>query len=270
MSESGVIRVAVVGAAGRMGSEVLRTVSQEPGIEIVLAVDREKVGMNCREFAGGRAPDLVVQDKLGAALDGTKVDVLIDFSHASGAATHADSALKRGVSPVIGATGMADANLREIKLRCQETGVSGIYVPNFAIGAVLMMKFAEMAAKWMPDCEIIELHHDRKEDAPSGTAMRTAEMIQEARTDSPSRKPRAAIKVEGARGGSYKDVNIHSVRLPGYVAHQEVIFGRIGEVLTVRHDSMDRVSFMSGVALATREVRSINGFVVGLDKILFR
>jgi 4-hydroxy-tetrahydrodipicolinate reductase len=270
MSEGGIVRVAVVGAAGRMGSEVLRTVSQEPGIEIVLAVDRNMVGANCREFAGGRAPDLVVQDKLGAALDSTEADVLVDFSHASGVPQHADSAIKRKVSPVIGATGISDSELREIKLRCKEEGVPGIYVPNFAIGAVLMMKFAEMSAKWMPDCEIIELHHDRKEDAPSGTAMRTAEIIAEAREDAPTRKPRAAIKVEGARGGAYKDVNIHSIRLPGYVAHQEVIFGRTGEILTLRHDSMDRVSFMSGVALAAKAVRGLDGFVVGLDKILFR
>ena len=270
MSENGTIRIAVVGAAGRMGQEVLRTVHQEPGLEVVLAVDREHVGENCRSFAGGRAPDITVVDKLGAGLDANPADVLIDFSHGSGAAQHADSAVKRGVSPVIGATGLNDADLKEIALRCKETGVSGMYVPNFAIGAVLMMKFAEMAARWMPDSEIIELHHDRKEDAPSGTAMRTAEMIAEARQDSPTRKPRPIMKVEGARGGTYKEVPIHSIRLPGFIAHQKVIFGRPGEILTVQHDSMDRSSFMKGVALAAREVKGLTGFVVGLDKILFR
>jgi 4-hydroxy-tetrahydrodipicolinate reductase len=270
MEDNGIIKVAVIGAAGRMGTEVLRTVGQEPGLEIVAAIDREKVGVNCREFAGGRAPDLAVVDKLGVALDNTKADVLIDFSHGSGAAQHADSAVKRGVSPVIGATGLNDADLKEIALRCKETGVPGMYVPNFAIGAVLMMRFAELASKWMPDCEIIELHHDRKEDAPSGTAMRTAELINEARQGSPTRKPRATIKVEGARGGTYKDVTIHSVRLPGFLAHQQVIFGRHGEILTLRHDSMDRASFMQGVALAAKEVKKLQGFVVGLDKILFR
>jgi 4-hydroxy-tetrahydrodipicolinate reductase len=270
MSEAGVIRVAVVGAAGRMGTEVLRTVSQEPGVEIVAAIDRQRVGEHCREFAGGRAPDLVVVDKLGAALDNVKADVLVDFSHASGVPQNSDSAIRRGVSPVIGATGVSDTDLREVKLRCKEEGVSGIYVPNFAIGAVLMMRFSEMAAKWMPDVEIIELHHEKKEDAPSGTAMRTAEVISESRADGQTRRPRTAIKVEGARGGTYKDVNIHSIRLPGYVAHQEVIFGRQGEVLSIRHDSMDRVSFMPGVALAVKNVKGLDGFVVGLDKILFR
>lgn len=270
MEENGTIRVAVVGAAGRMGQEVLRTVSQEPGIEIVVACDREHVGENCRDFAGGRAPNIVVQEKLGVALDNEKVDVLVDFSHGGGAASHAESALKRGISPVIGATGMPDSDIKEITLRSKETGVPGMYIPNFAIGAVLMMRFSELAAKWMPDCEIIELHHDRKEDAPSGTAMRTAEMISEARVDSPTRKPRATIKVEGARGGSYKDVVVHSVRLPGLIAHQTVIFGKPGEILTIRHDSMDRTSFMKGVALAVREVKGLSGFVVGLDSILFR
>ena len=270
MSENGTIRVAVLGASGRMGQEVLRTVSQEPGIEIVVACDRENVGLNCRDVAGGRAPDLIITDKLGAALDSEKPDVLVDFSHGSGAAAHAESALKRGISPVIGATGLSGADIKEISLVCKETGVPGMYVPNFAIGAVLMMRFSEMAAKWMPDCEIIELHHDRKEDAPSGTAMRTAELIGEARTDSPTRKPRTAFKVEGVRGGNYKDVTIHSVRLPGLLAHQSVMFGRPGELLTIRHDSMDRASFMQGVALAVREVRNLQGLVVGLDKILFR
>lgn len=270
MDENGTIRIALIGAAGRMGMEVLRTVSQEPGLEIVVAVDREHVGESCRSVAGGRAPEIAISDKLGAALDSTKVDVLIDFSHGSGSAQHADSALKRGIAPVIGATGLSDADIKEIALRCKETGTPGLYAPNFAIGAVLMMRFAEMAARWMPDCEIIELHHDRKEDAPSGTALRTAEMIQEARQDAPTRKPRPILKVEGARGGAYKEVPIHSVRLPGFVAHQEVIFGRPGEVLTIKHDSMDRASFMKGVALAAREVRSLNGFVVGLDKILFK
>jgi 4-hydroxy-tetrahydrodipicolinate reductase len=270
MEQIGSIRVAVVGAAGRMGQETIRALNQEPGIEVVAAIDREHVGDNCRDFAGGRAPDLVVVDKLGVAMDESKPHVLVDFSHGSGAAQHADSAVKRGVSPVIGATGINDPDLKEIALRCKETGIPAMYIPNFAVGAVLMMKFAEMAAKWMPDCEIIELHHDRKEDAPSGTAMRTAELISEARSDSPTRKPRPIMKVEGARGGTYKEVSVHSVRLPGLLAHQQVIFGRLGEVLTLRHDSMDRTSFMMGVALAVREVRNQTGLVVGLDKILFR
>ena len=145
-----------------------------------------------------------------------------------------------------------------------------MYVPNFAVGAVLMMRFAEMAARWMPDAEIIELHHDRKEDAPSGTALLTAEKIAKARVAEPTRLPRAVMKVEGARGGSAFGVPVHSVRLPGFLAHQEVMFGNQGEVLTIRHDSLDRVGFMHGVRLCATHVRSLPGFSVGLDTILFR
>lgn len=266
-----VMKVVVVGACGRMGREVLNALSSAPEFEIVAAVDREMLGTSCQELVGGKAPaDIKIEDKLGAALDRTKPDAIVDFTHASSATAHALSAINRGIAPVIGTTGLGDENVRELASACREKGASGIYAPNFAIGAVLMMRFAQMAAKWLPDCEIIELHHDKKEDAPSGTAVLTAQLIGDARVDSPRRKPRPIFKVEGVRGGVSHDTPIHSVRLPGYVAHQEVIFGGTGEVLTVRHDSMDRVSFMEGVKLCLREVRSLNGFVIGMDKILFR
>jgi 4-hydroxy-tetrahydrodipicolinate reductase len=171
---------------------------------------------------------------------------------------------------VIGCTGMTESDLREIRSLTKELHLPAIYVPNFAIGAVLMMRFAQLAAKWMPDVEIIELHHDRKEDAPSGTAMLTAQLISEARTAEPTPLPKQLIKAEGARGGRVSDITIHSVRLPGYVAHQEVLFGSLGEILQIRHDSTDRQSFMNGVRLAARSVRSLEGLVIGLDKILFR
>lgn len=264
------MKVVVVGAAGRMGREVLKAFSAAPEFEIVAAIDREAVGTNCRELVGEKGPDLLIEDKLGAALDRTKPDATIDFSHASSATAHALSAITRGICPVIGATGLSDTNVRELASASREMNTPGIYAPNFAIGAVLMMRFSQLAAKWLPNCEIIELHHDRKEDAPSGTALLTAQLIGDARKEPPARKPRPIFKVEGVRGGLYQDTPIHSVRLPGYVAHQEVIFGGIGEVLTIRHDSMDRVSFMEGVKLCVREVRGLGGFVVGMDKILFR
>jgi 4-hydroxy-tetrahydrodipicolinate reductase len=132
------------------------------------------------------------------------------------------------------------------------------------------MRFSQIAAKWLPDAEIIEFHHDRKEDAPSGTAMLTAQLIAEARTSEPTRLPRPAIKAEGARGGRVSEIPVHSIRLPGFMAHQEVVFGSPGEVLQIRHDSTDRAAYMNGVRLAVRHVRSLDGFVVGLDKILFR
>ncbi|HVT11980.1 MAG TPA: 4-hydroxy-tetrahydrodipicolinate reductase [Fimbriimonadaceae bacterium] len=264
------MKVVVIGAAGRMGREVLKALSASPEFEVVAAVDREQVGVSCGEIVGDVGLNLVIEDKLGAALDRTKPDALVDFSNASGATAHALSAITRGICPVIGTTGLSEANIRELASASRETSTPGIYAPNFAIGAVLMMRFSQLAAKWLPNCEIIELHHDRKEDAPSGTALLTAQMIADARKEPPGRKPRPIFKVEGVRGGLYQETPIHSVRLPGYVAHQEVIFGGTGEVLTIRHDSMDRVSFMEGVKLCLREVRGLNGFVVGMDKILFR
>jgi 4-hydroxy-tetrahydrodipicolinate reductase len=264
------MKVVVVGAAGRMGREVLKALGSSPDFQVVAAVDREMVGSNCRELTGGAGPDVKIEDKLIAAIERTKPEAIVDFTSASSAAAHADSALSRGVSPVVGTTGLSDANIRELASVSREHGTPGIYAPNFAIGAVLMMRFAQMAAKWLPNSEIIELHHDRKEDAPSGTAMLTAQLIGDARAEPPGRKPRPLFKVEGVRGGTYHDTPIHSVRLPGFVAHQEVIFGGTGEVLTVRHDSLDRISFMEGVKLCLREVRGLNGFVVGMDKILFR
>ncbi len=263
------IRVAVSGALGKMGREVVKTIVADEQFELVVAVDRHGLEQPLREVFGPNVPDLQVESRLGAALDRVKADILIDFTHHSAAAVHGMSALKRGVSPIIGTTGLKHEELSELKAESKERGVPGLYAPNFAVGAVLMMHFSHLAAKWMPDAEIIELHHDQKVDAPSGTAMLTAEMIDDARKRDTSDKPVPFLKADGARGANVHRVPIHSVRLPGLVAHQEVIFGGRGETLTIRHDSLDRVSFMDGVKLSARRVRGLNGFVIGLEKILF-
>jgi 4-hydroxy-tetrahydrodipicolinate reductase len=266
MSEK--IKVVVVGAAGRMGRETLKALTPQEGFEVVACVGRSRAGSSVRDIEP-TAPDLVLEDKLGAALDRTQPDAIVSFAHYSAAASHAELATKRGIPFVFGMTGISDHDVRSIKAMCQETSVPGMIVPNFAIGAVLMMRFAEMAAKWIPDCEIIELHHDRKEDAPSGTAMLTAQKIGNARQQEPTRLPRPTIKVEGARGGNANGVPVHSVRLPGLLAHQMVMFGGPGEVLTLRHDSLDRAGFMNGVRLCLREVRNLNGLTIGMDRLLF-
>jgi 4-hydroxy-tetrahydrodipicolinate reductase len=268
VKEGQIIRVAVVGAAGRMGMETACAVTQAEGFELVLAVDRLRVGERLRDVAGGRAADLVIEDKLGAALDRVKPDVLIDFTNHGSAVQNASSALTRGIAPIIGTTGVSSNDVRSLTALSREHETPGMYVPNFAIGAVLMMHFSELAAKWMPDVEIIEMHHDLKQDAPSGTAMLTAEKIAEGRYDAPKAVKTTLLKVEGARGGTYKDVPVHSVRLPGLLAHQTVMFGGTGEVLTLRHDSMNRSSFMPGVVLCAREVWNQQGFVVGMDRLL--
>jgi 4-hydroxy-tetrahydrodipicolinate reductase len=267
--EQAKIRVAVVGAAGRMGREVLRAVGSDPSFEVVAAIDRTEIGSRTRDLAGALGPDLLIEEHLEPALDRTKPDVTVEFSHQSVALDHARAATERKISFVFGMTGISESSLDQMRELCAKHETPGMYVPNFAIGAVLMMHFSEITAKWLPDAEVIELHHDRKEDAPSGTAMLTAEKIGNARVSAATPLPKPLLKADGARGGMVNGVPVHSIRLPGLLAHQEVIFGGPGETLTIRHDSLDRASFMQGVKLCAKTVRSLNGLVVGLDKILF-
>jgi 4-hydroxy-tetrahydrodipicolinate reductase len=269
MSEK--IKVAVVGANGRMGREALKALSPSHGFQIVAAVDRAENGKSVHDLVGGDSPkNVFLTDKLGAALDAAPTDVVLDFSHHSAVVAHTDSAFTRGANIVIGCTGISEANLSEIRSLAKEYGRAAMYIPNFAIGAVLMMKFSQLAAKWMPDAEIIEMHHERKEDSPSGTALLTAEIISQARVRPTTKMPSQLIKVEGARGGKFCDIPVHSIRLPGFLAHQQVIFGGPGETLTIRHDSTDRASFMHGVRLALHEVANLQGLTIGLDKLLFK
>jgi 4-hydroxy-tetrahydrodipicolinate reductase len=266
----GTIRVAVAGAAGRMGREVLAAVGRASDMELVAAVDRVSAGQSARAVAGPDAADIPIRERLGEALDESPADVLVDFTLAAAAPSNAISALKRKTAVVIGTSGISAQDLSAIREATMESGLPALLVPNFAIGAVLMVRFAEAAARWLPEAEVIEMHHKGKLDAPSGTAMHTAEVIQTSRGQAPPRNTQAVEKVPGARGAKVKEVPVHSIRLPGFVAHQEVLFSGEGEVLTIRHDSMDRRSFMSGVLLAVREVRSLSGLVVGLDKVMFR
>jgi len=265
-----VIRVAVAGAAGRMGQESLRALGAAGEFEVVAAIDKLHVGEPASAVAGAPAPDVAITARLGETLDASKPDVLLDLTHPSCAADNTLTALKRKIAVVIGTSGLGNDNLSAIRSACREFETPALLVPNFAVGAVLMMRFAEMAAPWLPSAEIIELHHDGKADSPSGTATRTAEIISASREAEPRGVVGSIEKYPGARGAHVKGVHVHSVRLPGLVAHQEVVFGGTGELLTVRHDSMNRTSFMEGVKLACREVRTLSGFVVGLDKLMFR
>jgi 4-hydroxy-tetrahydrodipicolinate reductase len=263
------VRVAVAGAAGRMGRNVVRAVHEDPGTELAAAIDVACGGEDAGELAGVRPVGVPVRSGLEAALGSSRAEVLVDFTRAEAAHANALAALRLGVSPVIGTTGMSAAQVAELRSLAEERDVGAFIAPNFAIGAVLMMLFARQAAKYLPDVEVIELHHEKKIDAPSGTALRTIELILEGRGEGrAARPPREEMKVEGARGGDVEGVRVHSVRLPGYVAHQECIFGGLGQTLTIRHDSIDRVSFMPGVILACKKVRELNGLVVGLEHLL--
>ncbi len=254
------IRVGVVGAAGRMGREICRAVTADPGLELAAAVDPS--------HAGQTIDDVVVAGSLDALAD-AGVEVATEFTRGEVAPSNVDWCIAHGVHVVTGTTGFDPDPAWAAQ---QEVGV--FVASNFAIGAVLMMRFAEQAARHLPDVEIVELHHGDKPDAPSGTSIATARRIAAARrADGPTGGAVAASipaveRIPGARGADVDGVRVHSVRLTGLVAHQEVVFGGPGQTLTLRHDSTSHVSFMPGVLLAVKAVSSRPGLTIGLDALL--
>ena len=259
--------VIVNGACGRMGQAVLKAVQEADGLELVGAVDI-KGGADTGSLVGLPANGILVETDLEALLARKKPEVMVDFTRPDVVFGNVMTALAHKTSPVVGTTGLSDEQKAEIAKAAEANDTPAFIAPNFAIGAVLLMVMSRQAAKYMPDVEIIELHHDKKLDAPSGTAIQTAAMIAEVRKAHKQGNPDEFEKLEGARGADYEGMHIHSVRLSGYVAHQEVIFGGLGQTLTIRHDSMNRESFMPGVVLAAKKVRSLKGLTVGLDKLL--
>jgi 4-hydroxy-tetrahydrodipicolinate reductase len=262
------IRVAVSGAAGRMGRASVRAVSREPDLRLVAAVGRRNaMGRDAGEVAGGIAAGVTISDDLGAALAASP-DVLVEFAPGATAIAHARAALEAGVRPVIGSSGFSAGDLESLRALASQRRLGAVVAPNFAIGAVLMMEFSRTAAQFMPHVEVIEQHHDRKRDAPSGTAVKTAQLIAEARGDAPKPPVEEEEMVAGARGGVASGVRVHSVRLPGLGAHQEVIFGGPGQTLRIRHDSLNEESFMPGLLIAIRRVRDLEGLAYGLEHLL--
>jgi 4-hydroxy-tetrahydrodipicolinate reductase len=255
------VRVGVIGAAGRMGATVCAAVTSASDLELVAAVD--PAGSAGQAGSGlSISPDLETLTAAGA-------EVAVDFTVPGAAVAGAEWCSARGIHSVIGTTGIDEAALERLHQAFPDGGGLGCVVaPNFAIGAVLMMRFAELAAPWFETGEIIELHHDAKVDAPSGTAMLTAQRMAAASADWGADPTRVEV-VPGARGGpGPAGIRIHSVRLRGLVAHQEVLLGGAGQSLTIRHDSYDRQSFMPGVLLAVRQVPTRPGLTVGLEKLL--
>ena len=261
------IKVLVNGACGRMGQAVVTAVLEDEELSLCSAVD-VRGGMDVGEVVGKGVCGVTVEESLEDAIDAHKPDVMVDFTRPDVVFENACIALKRKVAPVVGTTGLKADEKEEIARLAEENDTPAFIAPNFAIGAVLMMMMAKQAAKYLPHAEIIELHHDNKLDAPSGTAILTAEMIAEVRAKTQQGHKDEKEVLPGARGANYDDMRIHSVRLPGLVAHQEVIFGGLGQTLTIRHDSLNRESFMPGVILACKKVRSLKGLTVGLDKLM--
>jgi 4-hydroxy-tetrahydrodipicolinate reductase len=262
-----VIKVGVLGAGGRMGATVCQAVLDEPGLELVAAVDPHQVGIDLRQL-GVQGAGLNVARTVDALLD-AGAEVAVDFTVIDAARENLAWCADHGVHAVVGTSGFDAAEVEALAERFEVSAANAVIAPNFAIGAVLMMRFAEMAAPYFDSAEIIELHHDGKVDAPSGTAVATAERMAGASADwAPD--PTTKVTLEGARGAAGPSgIPIHSVRLRGLVAHQEVLLGKDGQSLSIRHDSYDRTScFMPGVMLAIRGVRERPGLTYGLDPLL--
>ena len=261
-----VLRVMVTGAVGKMGQELIRTIAQQKDMILVAGCDVSQIGKDAGEVCGIGVIGVMIEMDLEAALQGAKPDVVCDFTYSDALRKNLPVYLKNKVNLVIGTTGLTPEEIKNLENECEQREIGCLVAPNFAIGAVLMMQFAQKAAQYMERAEIIEFHHPQKKDAPSGTAIKTAEGIIEAKDQAYEEKSFELLP--GSRGGHLGSVNIHSVRLSGFVASQEVIFGGEGQTLTIRHDSLSRVSFMPGILLAIREMAKSKRFYYGLDKLM--
>ncbi|MBS4217323.1 4-hydroxy-tetrahydrodipicolinate reductase [Bacillus sp. FJAT-49711] len=263
------IKIVVAGPRGRMGREAVNLVKDAPEFELVAVLDRKNNGLLLSEIEGFSNLDVKIYTDVEECFRNVDADVLIDLTVPETGYLHTKTALLHGIRSVVGTTGFTNEEISELRKLAEEKEIGCIIAPNFAIGAILMMKFSQMAAKYFNNVEIIELHHDQKLDAPSGTALKTAQMITENRDKQKQGHPNEKETIQGARGADYDGMHIHSVRLPGLVAHQQVLFGAPGETLTIRHDSYNRASFMTGVKMSVETVMGLNTLVYGLEHILF-
>ena len=259
-------KVVVAGALGRMGREVIAGLARERELDLAGGVD-PRASEEYLDLPGGGGLIPITRD-LETMIGRVRPRVVVDFTHAAAAMENARVALHHGVSPVVGTSGISPDNLAEIERLTADAGVGAVVAPNFAIGANLMLHFARIASRFLSAAEVLEMHHDGKVDAPSGTALATARAMREARGEPFSDPPTTAFTLEGVRGGVEGGVRIHSIRLPGLVAQQEIIFGGPGQILTLRHDSITRESFIPGVVLAVKEVAKRSGLVYGLDRLM--
>lgn len=247
------IKVAVCGANGKMGKEVCQAVENNPSMTLVAKID----------IKGGQ------YKTIDEAKQCCEIDILVDFTQPNSIYENAKFCLRNGIGIVVGTTGLKDEEINFLKNLSKEYKTGCLIAPNFSTGAVLMMMFSKMAAKYFDNAEIIELHHNQKKDAPSGTAIKTALMMSEAKETFKKDNCPEKETIVGARGGTaYSDIQIHSVRMPGYIASQEVIFGSAGQIFKIRHDSMDRKCYMDGVLMAIKHVKDNSDFIYGLENIL--
>ena len=275
------IPVVVAGALGRMGAEVVKAVLAAPDTTLVAAIDNTAGKEGCDlglELGLGELEVAITADFEGSLCQASQAvrnagpgggAVLVDFTHPSVVFEHTRSAIAYGVHPVIGTTGLSPAQLQDLADFAAKASVGGAVIPNFSVGMVLLQQAAAAAARFYDFCELTELHHNRKADAPSGTCIKTAELIEELGKSFNPAQVEEHETLAGCRGGQRESgLRLHSIRLPGLVAHQEVMFGAPGETYTLRHDTMDRSAYMPGVLLTVRQVRQLQGLVYGLERLL--
>ena len=263
------IRVGVVGALGKMGKEVVKAVLNAEDTQLVMAVDIMGENADAGIAATGKECNVKIETNLEQAIETKKPDVIVDFTQPSGIYNHVCTYMKHKVKSVIGTTGLKDEEILKLKEMSKQNSTACLIAPNFSTGAVLLMMFAKQAAKYFNNAEIIELHHNQKKDAPSGTAIKTAQLMAEENSNFTLGNCPETELIEGSRGGTADaNIHIHSVRMPGYIASQEVIFGASGQILKLAHHTMERSCYMAGVLLAVRYVFDNNEFIYGLDNIM--
>lgn len=266
------IKVLVCGAAGRMGQAAVRAVDAEAGFKLVAAIDRvgnPNIGKDIGLICGISETGVKLSGDLKEIISKTGPDVMVDFTMPEIVIVNAQMALKSGVRVVIGTTGMTKSDIDELSKLAKQNALGVVVAPNFAIGAVLMMRFAKEASKYFANAEIIEYHHDKKLDAPSGTSIKTSELMSEARKVFGRDTIPGKESIKGVRGGIGEgNIHIHSVRLPGLIAHEDVILAGTGQTLTIRHDTYDRTAFMPGVLMAIKKAMEIDHLIYGLENII--
>ena len=276
MANQGPIPVVIIGAAGKMGREVVKAVAQAPDMNLVGAIDTtpELQGQDAGELAGlGEALEIPITNQLepmlAFAAQGRQPGVMVDFTHPNSVYDNVRSAIAYGLRPVVGTTGLSQEQIQDLAEFADKASTGCLIIPNFCIGVVLLQQAAVAASQYFDHVEIIELHHNQKADAPSGTAIQTAQMLADVGKIYNEALVEETEKLPGARGSQTGEgIRIHSVRLPGLIAHQEVIFGAGGQIYTLRHDTSDRAAYMPGVLLAIRKVLQLKSLVYGLEKIL--
>jgi 4-hydroxy-tetrahydrodipicolinate reductase len=260
------LKVVVAGALGRTGRAVVEGLAREQELDLCGGVAPHAAEDYLALPGGGGLIPLARDTE--SLLKRVRPRVLVDFTRAEPCMDNVRLAIRHGVSPVIGTSGLSADNVAEIDRLAREAELGAVLAPNFAIGVALAMHFARIASRFFSAAEVIELHHDGKLDAPSGTALATAQMMREARGEEFAEKPTEKFTLPDVRGGVHGGVRVHSIRLPGLNAHQEIIFGGLGQVLTIRHDSISRESFVPGVVLSCQAVVNVTGLVVGLEKLM--